>query len=183
MDHIVDQRTAHFHMFFDQEWNSLTDHISYGHDIEGSWLMVEAAEVVGDVALFERARVLALRMADAVSREAVDSDGSIFYEANAAGVKIDPNKHWWAQAEAVVGFYNAYQLSGNERYRELAHRAWEFIEEKVVDRVHGEWHAKLKPNGTPYQEAEDSDACLVGPWKCPYHNSRVCFEMLARLEK
>jgi mannobiose 2-epimerase len=183
MDHIVDQSTAHFRMFFDREWNSLTDHVSFGHDIEGSWLMVEAAEVVGDLALIERARTLAVRMAGAVAREAADTDGSIFYEADSKGVLIDPNKHWWAQAEAVVGYYNAYQIGGEERFRELAYRAWEFIEAKVVDRVHGEWHAKLKPDGTPLRESEDSDACLVGPWKCPYHNSRVCYEMLDRLEK
>ena len=183
MDHIVDQGTAHFHMFFDNDWHSLTDHVSYGHDIEGSWLIVEAAEVVGDAALLERARKLAVGMAEAVAREAVDKDGSIFYEANSAGVIIDPNKHWWAQAEAVVGFYNAYQLTGEERFRDLAFRAWEFIEEKVVDRRHGEWHAKLKPDGTPFKESEDSDACLVGPWKCPYHNSRVCYEMIERLER
>jgi len=183
MDRIVDPRTAHFHMFFDNEWNSLTDHISFGHDIEGSWLMVEAAEAIGDRALTERTRELAVRMADAVSREAVDRDGSIFYEANSAGVLIDPNKHWWAQAEAVVGFYNAYQISGEERFLEHAYRAWEFIERKVVDRAHGEWHAKLKPDGTPFTEAEDSDACLVGPWKCPYHNSRVCYEMMERLKE
>jgi mannobiose 2-epimerase len=181
MDRIVDPHTAHFHMFFDKEWNSLTDHISFGHDIEGSWLMVEAADVIGDPALTERVRALALRMADAVSREAVDRDGSIFYEANSAGVFIDPNKHWWAQAEAVVGFYNAYQISGEERFLDHAYRAWEFIERKVVDHAHGEWHAKLKPDGTPFTESEDSDACLVGPWKCPYHNSRVCYEMMERL--
>jgi mannobiose 2-epimerase len=183
MDRIVDRRTAHFHIFFDNQWNSLTDHISFGHDIEGSWLMVEAAEVVGDQALADRARKLAVRMADAVSREGVDRDGSIFYEADSAGALIDPNKHWWAQAEAVVGFYNAYQISGKERFFDHAYRAWEFIERKVVDRAHGEWHAKLKPDGTPFTESEDSDACLVGPWKCPYHNSRVCYEMMGRLEE
>jgi mannobiose 2-epimerase len=182
MDRIVDARTAHFRLFFDNRWNSLTDHISYGHDIEGSWLLVEAAEVVGDAALLDRACKLAIRMADAVAREAVDKDGSIFYEADSTGALIDPNKHWWAQSEAVVGFYNAYQLTGEERFRSLAYRAWEFIEAKMVDRVHGEWHAKLKPDGTPFREHEDSDACLVGPWKCPYHNSRVCYEMMERLK-
>jgi mannobiose 2-epimerase len=96
---------------------------------------------------------------------------------------IDPNKHWWAQAEAVVGFYNAYQVSGERRFADEAYRVWEYIEEKIVDRVHGEWHAKLKPRGTPYTEKEDGDACLVGPWKCPYHNSRVCYEMIERLAK
>ncbi|HUB83251.1 MAG TPA: AGE family epimerase/isomerase [Bryobacteraceae bacterium] len=182
VDRIVDPRTAHFKLFFDMPWNSLTDHVSYGHDIEGSWLLVEAAEAVGDRALLDRVRQLAIRMAGAVAREAVDADGSIFYEADATGALIDPNKHWWAQSEAVVGFYNAYQLTGEKRFCDLSRRAWEFIESKMVDRAHGEWHAKLKPGGIPFREHEDSDACLVGPWKCPYHNSRVCYEMIERLK-
>jgi mannobiose 2-epimerase len=181
MDRIVDNSTGHFKMFFDNRWNSFSDHISFGHDIEGSWLIVEAAEVLGDPVLIERARKLALAMATAVYREGLDRDGSLFYESNSKGVMIDPNKHWWAQAEAVVGFYNAYQISGEPRFAEAAYRIWEYIEEKVVDKVHGEWHPKLRPTGTPYTEKEDGDACLVGPWKCPYHNSRVCYEMIERL--
>jgi len=180
MDRIVDGETGHFKMFFDNRWTSLTDHVSFGHDIEGSWLMQEAAEVLGDRALIERARALAVRMAQAVYDEGLDKDGSIFYEAS-HGRMVDPNKHWWAQAEAVVGFYNAWQVCGEERFRLAAWRAWEYIEDKVVDKVHGEWHAKLRPDGTPWKAEEDSDACLVGAWKCPYHNGRVCLEMMARL--
>ncbi|HXN48058.1 MAG TPA: AGE family epimerase/isomerase [Bryobacteraceae bacterium] len=184
MDDIVDGATGHFRLFFDRQWNSLTDHISFGHDIEGSWLIYEAAEVLGDPELFARARRLATEMAFAVYEQGLDKDGSLFYEANSKGVFIDPNKHWWAQAEAVVGFYNAWQLSRDVRFLEASRRAWEYIETHVVDRVHGEWHAKLTPAGVPFTEKEDpSDACLVGPWKCPYHNSRVCFEMMERLEK
>jgi mannobiose 2-epimerase len=181
MDHIVDSSTGHFRLFFDKPWNPLNDHVSYGHDIEGSWLIYEAAEVLGDPALIERARGIALKMAQAVYEQALDKDGSLFYEADSTGKLIDPNKHWWAQAEAVVGFYNAYQLSGQEHFLRQAYRIWEYIEEKVVDRVHGEWHAKLKPNGVPFTAQEDGDACLVGPWKCPYHNTRVCLEMMRRL--
>jgi mannobiose 2-epimerase len=180
MDRIIDSSTGHFKLFFDLDWNSLTGHVSYGHDIEGSWLLVEAAEVLGDAALAARARALALKMAQAVYEQARDGDGSIFYEADANGALIDPKKHWWAQAEAVVGFYNAWQLSCDERFREAAYRAWEYIEQKVVDRVHGEWRAKLSPDGRPLPFEEDHDACLAGPWKCPYHNSRVCYERRGR---
>lgn len=180
LDRIVDHSTAHFKLFFDNQWNSLTDHVSFGHDIEGSWLIQEAAEVLGDAGLLERARKLAVRMAQAVYDEGLDQDGSLFYEAS-HGRMVDPNKHWWAQAEAVVGFYNAYQVSGQEQFRAAAWRAWEYIEEKIVDQVHGEWHAKLKPDGTPWKAEEDRDACLVGAWKCPYHNGRVCLEMMGRL--
>jgi mannobiose 2-epimerase len=181
MDRIVDCASGHFRLFFDRDWRSLTDHVSFGHDIEGSWLLVEAAEVVGDEALVERARKLAVQMAQAVYDQALDADGSIFYEADSKGRMVDPNKHWWAQAEAVVGFYNAFQISGREHFEKASHRVWDYIEQKIVDRVHGEWLAKLKPDGTPFTEAEDSDACLAGPWKCPYHNSRVCYEMIDRL--
>jgi mannobiose 2-epimerase len=179
LDRIVEG--GHFKLFFDERWNSLSEHVSFGHDIEGSWLLVEAAEVLGDAALLRRARQTALRMADAVYREGLDRDGSLFYESDGHGAMVDPNKHWWAHAEAVVGFYNAWQLSGEERFRHAAQHIWEYIEARFVDRVHGEWHAKLRPDGTPYTGAEDGDACLAGFWKCPYHNSRVCFEMMERL--
>jgi mannobiose 2-epimerase len=182
MDRIVDSSTGHFKLFFDNQWNSLSDHVSFGHDIEGSWLILEAAEVLGDAVLIERARKLAVTMARTVYREGLDQDGSLFYERDSKGLMIDPNKHWWAQAEAVVGFYNAYQISGEQPFLDEAYRVWEYIEEKIVDRVHGEWHAKLRPGGIPYTAEEDGDACLVGPWKCPYHNSRVCYEMIERLK-
>ncbi|MGC9953099.1 MAG: AGE family epimerase/isomerase [Rhizomicrobium sp.] len=182
-DRIVDASTGHFKLFFDERWNSLSNHVSYGHDIEGSWLIVEAAEVLGDAGLIERARKLAITMAETVYQQGLDRDGSLFYEADAQGALIDSKKHWWAQAEAVVGFYNAFQISGEEHFLAAARRAWDYIEAKVVDRVHGEWHAKLSREGVPLTAEQDPDAQLVGPWKCPYHNARVCYEMIERLEK
>ena len=182
MDRIVDGATGHFRLFFDRQWHPLNDHVSFGHDIEGSWLLLEAAEVLGDPVLVAYAQKVSERMAEAVYDEGRDKDGSIFYERNGQGEVIDPNKHWWAQAEAVVGFYNAWQLTRQERFRDAAEQAWKFIDSRVIDKVHGEWLAKLRPDGTPWREAEDADVCLVGPWKCPYHNSRMCFEMMERLD-
>jgi mannobiose 2-epimerase len=181
LDRIVDATTGHFKLFFDEQWNSLLRRVSFGHDIEGSWLLYEAAEVVGDKALLARARAVAVAMARSSFDEGLDSDGSMFFEADGEGRILDANKHWWVQAETVIGFYNAYQLTGEEKYREASRRAWDYIETHVVDRVHGEWHAKLTREGVPLREAEDADAVLVGPWKCPYHNARVCYEMLDRL--
>jgi mannobiose 2-epimerase len=159
----------------------MSDHVSFGHDIEGSWLLFEAAEVLGDPVLLAYAQKTAVRMAEVVYDEGLDKDGSIFYERNSKGEFVDPNKHWWAQAEAVVGFYNAWKLSGQERFLHASERAWDYIDARVIDKQHGEWLAKLRPDGTPWKEGEDADVCLVGPWKCPYHNSRVCFEMMERL--
>lgn len=181
MDHIVDEATGHFRLFFDEQWHSLLGHVSFGHDIEGAWLLYEAAEVLGDPALLARTRKLAIQMARVALAEGVDPDGSMLFEADTSGKILDSTKHWWVQAEAVVGFYNAYELTGEAVFRGAAFKAWCFIEDHVVDRKHGEWHAKLSREGVALTEREDPDAVLAGPWKCPYHNARVCFEMLHRL--
>ena len=174
--HIIDPSTHHFKLFFDDAWNSLLEHDSYGHDIEGSWLLVEAAEVQGDPQLLADFRAEAVAIAAAVLRDGLEADGSIPYEGGPHGL-VNDVKAWWVQAEAVVGFYNAYQISGDERFAKTAYRSWKYIEEKVVDRVHGDWFKDLRHDGTP-----NPASYKVGPWECPYHHARACLEMLERLE-
>jgi mannobiose 2-epimerase len=180
LQHIIDPERHHFKLFFSEDWKSLSDHISFGHDIEGSWLLTEAAGLVGDPLLSAQVKTAAIQIAEAVYEEGLDPDGSLLYEADPQGI-TDRDKHWWAQAEAVVGFYNAYQLSGDERYIQAARCAWDFIEARVIDHHYGEWYAHLKRDGTPYAEQEIPDQLKVGPWKCPYHNSRACLEMMHRI--
>jgi mannobiose 2-epimerase len=131
--------------------------------------------VQGDPALSERVRQAALRLAEAVYKEGLDDDGSLFYESGPHGL-ANADKEWWTQAEAVVGFYNAYQISGQERFAQAADRCWTYIREKVVDRTHGDWFKRLRRDGTP-----NLASYKVGPWECPYHHARLCFEMLERL--
>jgi mannobiose 2-epimerase len=174
--HVLDPHTYHLKLFFDAAWRSLSDVVSYGHDVEASWLLVEAAQVLGDADLLAQARTAAVKMAQVVHDEGRDEDGSVLYELSPLGLKTD--KHWWVQAEAVVGFYNAYQISGQGQFAQAAERCWDTIEDKFVDRVHGDWFKLLNRDGIP-----DAQHVKVGPWECPYHHSRVCFEMLARLEE
>ena len=176
LDHIIDPETHHFRMFFDEVWRDRSDRFSFGHDIEGSWLICEAAEVLGDTAILEEARKAAVRMAQVLYEQAVDSDGGLFYEGSGKEL-IDTDKHWWPQAEAV-GFLNAYELSGRDYFLKASQNSWQFIEKFIVDHQHGEWYWKVSRDGTP-----SDDKYKVDPWKCPYHNSRTCFEVMERLDK
>ncbi|WP_246552700.1 AGE family epimerase/isomerase [Paenibacillus tritici] len=175
LDHIIDQAGEHFHLFFDEEWHVKSDTLSYGHDIEGSWLLVEAAEVLGDERLFQRVRARAVTMAEAVLAEGIADDGGIWNEAE-NGSLIDKTKDWWPQAEAIVGFYNAYQLTGDSRFLKAAENTWSFTDKYIIDHKLGEWFWGVDEDLKPLDHAPK-----VSAWKCPYHNSRACFEMIKRL--
>ena len=177
LDHIIDPETHHFRLFFDELWHDHSDRFSFGHDIEGSWLLCEAAEVLGDSAILEETRKAAMRMAQAVYDQALDNDGGLLYEGRGREI-VDTDKHWWPQAEAVVGFLNAYELSGKDYFLKASEKSWDFIENFIVDHRHGEWYWKVSREGTP-----SNDKYKVDPWKCPYHNSRTCFEVMERLDK
>jgi len=175
VNHIIHPERHHLKMFFDETWGGKSDHISFGHDIEGSWLLCDAAEVLTDVDLLVQVRSVSLKMAQSVYDCGLDSDGSLLYEANATGI-INDEKHWWTQTEAVVGFVNAYQLSGNEDFLVAATRVWKFINEYIVDKRNGEWFWKTSRTGVP-----DLGMPKLSQWKCPYHNGRMCFEISRRL--
>ena len=174
MDQVVEPQTHHLKLFFDRDWRSLSSGVSYGHDIEASWLLVEAAEVLGDPQLLSKARRVAVVMAQAIYTEGRNPDGSLLYERTLLEIKDD--RHWWVQAEAMVGFYNAYQLSGKEIFARTAAQSWHFIQNHLIDRQHGDWFKVLDGQNIPYP-----DQYKVGPWECPYHHSRMCFEMIHRL--
>jgi mannobiose 2-epimerase len=172
---ILDARTLHFHHFFDETWRVRSDTYTFGHDIEGTWLLCEAAEVLGDATLLKCVQAVALRMAEVALREGVDADGALSYEGK-SGKVIDPGRECWPQAEAVVGFLNAYQLSDDAKFFAAARRVWDFIENRLVDRVHGEWFWRINVDGRP-----DLKLPKISEWKGPYHGSRACLEALHRL--
>jgi mannobiose 2-epimerase len=175
LNNIVDQDQYRFKLFFDQDWTSKSDIISYGHDIEGSWLIYEAAEVLGEQVVLDFAEDYALKMAAKVLEEGTAEDGSIYYESEAG--ELDKNRHWWPQAEAVVGFINAYQLSGKVEFIEAAVKCWQYIVNNLVDQENGGWYWLTNDQGEANSKAK------INAWKSPYHSSRACYEIINRIEQ
>ena len=174
---IADPDTGHLNHFFDDTWQPKSDNYTFGHDIEASWLLCEAAEVLEDPDLTSRARRLALQLARVTLAEGLDDDGGLCYEGR-AGQVTDPDRQWWPQAESVVGFLNAHMLSGDDSFLEAAKKAWAFIEEHFVDRKHGEWFWRIDTTGRP-----DPTEPKVSQWKGPYHNVRASLETIRRLAR
>jgi cellobiose epimerase len=171
---IINSQTFNLSMFFDEEWNDKTDLVSYGHNIESSWLLYEAALVLGDKSIIEKAKEICVRIAES-SKEGIMADGSMIYEKFFNTGHTDMDRHWWVQAETVVGYMNAFTLSGNEEFLNMSLNAWKFIDGNLVDRSGGEWFWSVDNNHIP--NLKDDKA---GFWKCPYHNSRMCLEIIER---
>jgi mannobiose 2-epimerase len=172
-DHIV-QPSGHLNLFFDEDWNVKGTGISYGHEIEAAWLLHEAASELGDAELLKKVTALSLRIAEAAI-QGLQPDGSLIYQRVAG--RADYERHWWVQAEAVVGLSYAYRMSGEDSYQLGACNALQYIVNKLVDVEHGEWYWSRLADGS-INRVDDK----AGLWKCPYHNSRMCFELLEHFE-
>ncbi len=166
---------GHLRLFFDDDWNCGYDIVSYGHDIETSWLIHEAALVLGDPSVLERIEALVPRIA-AAAGEGLASNGGMIYEKNASEEHLDGDFHWWVQAETVVGYFNLWDSFGSQDGLERALRCWDFIKENLIDRENGEWFWSLRADGT-VNRSDDK----AGFWKCPYHNGRMCMEIIEQL--
>ncbi|MDM8305583.1 AGE family epimerase/isomerase [Phocaeicola salanitronis] len=171
---ILDPQTGHLNLFFEEDWTNKYRIYSYGHDIEASWLIHEAALVLGDETVLKRIEPLIVRIAQAAD-EGLNPDGSMIYENFLDKQKIDRELHWWVQAENVVGHINLYQHFGDESALDIAARCWEFIKAKLIDHEQGEWHWSILPDGTVNRKDDKA-----GFWKCPYHNGRMCMEVIER---
>ena len=159
-------------VFFDREYHSLIDLHSFGHDIETSWLADHTLDVLGDEALTARIRPLLLAMADHTYHAAFTDHG--FANESENGV-VNTRRIWWVQAEALLGFLNAWQHTGEERYREAVRTQWRYIRDVLSDhRPGGEWYWYISEDGIPGEEP------IVEPWKCPYHNGRMALEVIRR---
>jgi len=170
---IVDSSSGHLNLFFDENWRCRSTLVSYGHDIEASWLLSEAAFVLNDSDLIALAKETALKILNAAG-EGLQPDGSLIYEWDDASGLIDRDRHWWVQAEAVVGFLNAFEMTGDVRFLLKSSGCFDYIRNNLIDRVGGEWYWSVRADG-----AVNTVDDRAGFWKCPYHNSRMCLEIMA----
>ncbi len=161
-------------VFFDENMNTISDLNSYGHDIEASWLIDRGCEVLGDSAYTEKM----LKVTNALREHILEAgfDGTSLNNEIFKG-EIDTTKVWWVQAEALLGYINGYQLDSTKtEYLEASKKLWNFINTYIIDKREGsEWFYDLNKDGEPESKKE-----IVGPWKCPYHNGRMCFEVIHR---
>lgn len=174
LDKLISPKTHRLRLFFDENWNPKDEIVSYGHDIEASWLLWETAEVLNDHARSERVKQTCIKVAEAACT-GLGEDGALDYEFDPVTNHHNHERSWWVLAEQLVGFLNAYQLTGQQHFRDKADKSWEFIKKYVIDTQKGDWFGTVRPDLTPVKNDK------VNFWKCPYHNSRACYEVVRRL--
>ena len=171
---ILDAESGHLNLFFEEDWSNKHHIISYGHDIEASWLIHEAALALGDQGLLAEIEPVIVKIAQAAD-EGLNRDGSMIYENFVDKQKVDRELHWWVQAENVVGHINLYQYFHDEDALRKALKCWQFIKENLIDGEGGEWYWSRYADGTVNRKDDKA-----GFWKCPYHNGRMCMEIIER---
>lgn len=167
-----DDTYHHFIAFMDVNWQPKSHVYSYGHDIEAVWLMLDAANVIKDTELFEQTKKVAEKVAYKVKQEGIDDVYGGLFNGGADGKVIDETKDFWPQAEAMVGFYYAWCITGEQEFLDIIPSIWKFIHGHIKNHESGEWFLKVSRLGEPFLN-EDK----VGPWKCPYHTSRAFLEI------
>ena len=176
IDKIVNESRTSMINFMDLDWTPKSDIISFGHDIETTWLLCEAVNVLGDKSLLDKVNTIAISVAESVISNGIDKDGGLINEANLSGI-TDSDKDWWPQAEAVIGFLNAYEISGRKEFLQASFNSWDFIKNYMIDYTYGEWFEKVNQEGEPYKEMDK-----VRSWKGPYHNGRAALEVMERVD-
>ena len=159
----------HYELFFDDNWNLLSNSVSYGHDIEAAWLVIDAAKLIDDSELLHLSEEVAVKVADTFLLEAIDKEGAVINEKNLTTNHIDTDRHWWPQVEALVGLKYANDLKSDEKYISSSLKIWDFTKKNLIDYKNGEWFFRVDEKGNVYK-SEDK----VSMWKAPYHTSRAC---------
>jgi len=175
--YMINKSSGHLELFFNEQWQVKPDVISYGHDIEAAWLLQQCAEIIGDDLWISVMKAHAVTISKAAA-EGLDSDGGLWYEYNPQEKKLIKEKHWWPQAEAMVGFFNTWQIRGDEGFLHQSYNNWLFTKQYIIDNKHGEWYWGVTGD---HEVMAGQDK--AGFWKCPYHNARACMELIKRINK
>ncbi|WBL24931.1 AGE family epimerase/isomerase [Zunongwangia sp. HGR-M22] len=173
LEKFFNAENGHFQLFFDTQWNLQNHVVSYGHDIEATWLLLAAANQVNNKNLIEKVQKAAIQIADVFLAEAYKKSEGIINEKDLETNHVDTDRHWWPQAEAMLGLAYANNIQASEKYREAIEDIWDFTKKYIIDEELGEWHFRIDRNHKPYE-----DENRVGMWKCPYHNSRALIELI-----
>jgi len=174
--YIINPETGSQYLYMNENWQPKSQTISYGHDIETSWLLQEAASAINNEDLLQKIKNIAVMMATAAAR-GIDEDGGMWYEYEPEENFLIKEKHMWPQAEAMVGFFNAWQNTGDDTFLNQSFASWQFVLAHIHDKKNGEWFWGVTENYTPMEKDK------VGIWKCPYHNTRACIEIIRRVDK
>lgn len=173
-DKVYNPKLGRQEVFFDKDWNSLIDLYSYGHDIETAWLIDRGLAVLGDASYQEKMAPITDEITENIYERGFVAHSLLNESENG---RKDTTRVWWVQAEAVVGFVNAWQKHPKEtKWIEAAEEIWEYIKAYLIDKRPGsEWYWAVDEDGKPLEKP------IVEPWKCPYHNGRMCMEVLKRI--
>ncbi|MBN1115020.1 MAG: AGE family epimerase/isomerase [Oligoflexia bacterium] len=175
MDKIIDKKEWKFRVCFDGEWNCLSEVSSLGHNAEGAWLLYEASSISGNTG-HEDVEKAVIMIIDNFMNTALDADGIVLYELLPDG-SYNSARQWWPQCEAMVALFLAYKLGGREEYTDSLLKIWSYIQKYFVDTGKG-WFSAVDDNGKPL-----SDGNKLGPWKCPYHNTRACLRLISEIDQ
>lgn len=174
-DKIVDKKTHHLIYFLDRNWNPTTKIDSYGHDIEASWLIDEAANLLEDPELLASVRKLSIKIADAAA-EGLEEDGSMLTEKDNVTGHIVTVRSWWEQAESVIGYLNAFEITEDTSYLDKSIKSWGYIKQHFINNIHGGWYSLVLESGEP------GNGDRANYWTCPYHNGRMGMEIIERIK-
>lgn len=177
LDIIISSSDYHLNLFFDEKWNNKSTVVSYGHDIEAGWLIHESALIHGSKSLIKEVESIVPKITRA-ALEGLSEIGGLYHEADRNGTHADYELEWWPQAEALVGLINTFQLTGEQKFVDIAYNIGIFTQKYMIDSKSGEWYYRIDKSGRPIESY-----VKAGFWKCPYHNGRACMELIKRIEE
>ncbi|MET0466819.1 MAG: AGE family epimerase/isomerase [Chitinophagaceae bacterium] len=171
---IISRDNDHLLLFFNEQWESRSSLISFGHDIEAAWLLPSCADAINDQVYIRLYQLITIPVIKAATEGLDRKDGALWYEYDASADHWILEKHWWPQAEAMLGFFYAWQLTGNKEYLQQSIGCWEFVRTYLRD-GENEWFWGIQEDYSVMQKEK------AGFWKCPYHNGRACIELITRI--